>query len=339
MPAVIVAIRTVLLYITQKKPAFSTPALDLGIRVLMKHFSANLPFTVVSRGYRRIFFTPCDHSEDVTLCYDLFGQINPFQPDYPDAFLKVLIRRLTSASIEDRTKAKEAAFSLDSAFCDQCLHHSLMILVPPPPHGTDFVLEFITRLLPSCSYSSDLAKLESAFHLLHFAPHYQTFTDKLTAALKAFHEIDPESAHRSRLFILNNWPRLDPQRAVLFLEEATAICIHGPPIDNFVWERLAYRSSSIHSQLATAGLTFIQQTIGIVSGVDCSVLRFLLEDTVKNHWSQPIREKAAEVLKLVPTVSPVAPKLLSVERWKTVKEAAQANYPNADFSGRQRGRR
>jgi hypothetical protein len=335
----IVPLKTVLLHISQKKPTFSPDAIELAIRVLMAGFATPLPFTLLTRGYRRIFFSPCDYPESVALCYDLFTSLNAQQPDYPDDLVKLLVKRVASASCDDRTRAKDCLLSIDPLYSDQILHHVVMLLIPAPPHGTDLLLECASNLIPLSPYSPDLELLESVFHVLHFAPHYQTFSEKLIGALVAWHETDWDRAVRSRLFILNNWPRLDPQRAILFLEEATAICLNGPPVDPFLWERLSFRASSIHSQLATVGLSFIQQTIKKVSGIDFSVLRFLLEDASKSHWAIGVREKAAEVLKVIPEVAPAPPKVLSIERWNIVKEMAQANYPNQDFGGRRKVRK
>jgi hypothetical protein len=118
--------------------------------------------------------------------------------------------------------------------------------------------------------------------------------------------------------------------------EATAICVHGPPIDGGVWQRLSWRACSIQWQLANEGLAFIQQTIAAVQGVDHAILKFLLQEEVRTHWCDTVRVKAAEVLEMLPEIEAAVPRVLAVDKWKRIREAARANYPEDDFGGRKK---
>jgi hypothetical protein len=327
-------LRALAAFLSKRKPDLSPDASAHFAKLLGVVLSSALPFSVVRRGYRHIFFVPCDLPDDVRICYDIF----PFVPALPDSLLRSLVRRLGSASPDDRLHAKGCLLSLDSVHFNRMLKWATACLSPAPPHGVDCFLECITQWLGHIFYDSDLfAELEAAFHILHFAPHYQAFHGPFVAALKRLHDKDDEIAHRSRRFILMNWPRLEPQRAILFMQEATAICLHGPPVDEFVWQRLSWRACSIQWQLANEGIAFILQTIECVGQANHAVLRFLLEDEARTHWSPTVKEKAKEVLGKIPECAPAPPKVLALDTWNCVREMAKANWP-VDFAPR-RGRR
>jgi hypothetical protein len=154
----------------------------------------------------------------------------------------------------------------------------------------------------------------------------------LIVALKALERKDEQIAHRFRRFLLNSWPRTDPHRAVLFMHEATAICTGGPPLEEAVWQRLSWRSSSIQWQLANEGLEFVEQTLGRMGGVENSVLRYLLEEAAATHWSLNVRCRAREVLEMLNGVLPVAPKLPQKGTWQRVRDIARRRFPDADFN-------
>jgi hypothetical protein len=325
-------LRSLSLFLTQRKIVFSQDALALFATLLTSVFSSTLPFTVVQKGYRQIFFTPCDALEDVTLCYSLFKQVKSVE--IPLSLVKSFVRRLTSASADDRIGAQECILTLSVRYSPQLLRAIAAVLSPAPPHGTDIILECAASLLDqSAFYDADLwSQLEKVLSHLHLAPHLKTFHANLIVALKSLHEKDGDIAHRSRRFLLNNWPRLDPQRAVMFMHEATAICTHGPPIEPSVWQRLSWRASSIQWQLASEGLSFVQQTVRLMPDADYSILRFLLDEAAKGHWSPPIRERASEVLAMLPPVEPSVPKVLQINGWNRIRDTARTLYPKIDFT-------
>jgi hypothetical protein len=334
------ALRSIAAFISEAHPNLSEGTVSEFVQLLTSVLSSPLPFSAVKRGYRQIFFVPCDLPDDVATAYDLFRLFNGVLPDCTSQFLRCLVRRLGSASLADRTGAKGCLMTLDGRFCDRLLRMATVCLSSAPPHGVDVVLDCIAYWLAAGGGDSALLRsLEGTLHILHFAPHYQTYHASLVNALRALHERDDEAAHRSRRFILANWPRLDPQRAVLFMQEATAICTNGPPVDPFVWQRLSWRACSIQWQLASEGLAFIQKTIGGVGGADHAVLRFLLEDEVRTHWSAPVKDEAREVLASIPAVPPERPKTLALDKWNLVSETAKANYPSENFARRQRSRK
>jgi hypothetical protein len=98
------------------------------------------------------------------------------------------------------------------------------------------------------------------------------------------------------------------------MQEATAICASGSYVDPVVWQRLSWRACSIQWQLANEGLVFIEQTIRAVRGVDHAVLRFLLDDEVRRHPSATVKEKAKEVLALIPQGPSEQPKTLALNK-------------------------
>ncbi|OHT15822.1 hypothetical protein TRFO_42279 [Tritrichomonas foetus] len=347
-------LKSVKLFMSQKNPALTTPAINLFIQVFKSVFSTAPPFSIITKSYRHIYFNPRDHPEDVSISYQLFEIVNNLQPNYPKELLKGLVRRLASASNDDRNGAKNCLKIIDDQYHAFILHSICLSLVPPPPHGIDTSLELITDLLkvfdnpaientfysPSDALCNNAEseiceEIQKTFRLLHFAPHFQTFFQTLLSATKALIERDEILAHESRLFLVNFWPRLDPQKAVLFLQEATSLCREGPPVEESVWQRLSWRASSIQWQIAMEGLNFILETIENAKNYNNDVLVFLLNETVKNHWNVNVKNKAAEVLKLVEG-NPSPPKTFPIDVWNALKKQAETNYPNTDFSGRKK---
>jgi hypothetical protein len=100
----------------------------------------------------------------------------------------------------------------------------------------------------------------------------------------------------------------------------------------WVWQRLSWRSSSIQWQLASEGLSFVQQTIGEMRCADHSILRFLLEEAAKGHWSMVVKEGLKEVLPMLPPVEPSASKVLQINAWNGIREMARVLYPRIDFA-------
>jgi hypothetical protein len=332
------ALRSVCTLITEASSILSDSELSLLVKLICHSFSSNLPFAILHRGCHHLYSNPCEEYEDVTLCYRIYDAICVLNYPYPDDLIRILVKRLTSASHTDRSRGKTILLDLPNCYREQALRHSINLLIPAPPHGGDCLLDYISHLLQHILISPELARLELALHNLHFAPNFSSFTTNLTETLKSLHNIDPKYAHTTRLFILNNWPRADPSRAVLFLDEATAICVHGPPIDPHVWQRFAYRASSIHHQLANAGMSFIEQTIGRMTDVDLSVLKYLVEEAAKGHWYQGVRDKAAELVKVLGAIEAVAPDQVAIDTWSSVKRMAHERYP-ADFGGARKIRR
>ena len=344
-------LKSVKLFMSQKNPALTTPVIALFIDVFKSVFATAPPFSVITKSYRRIYFNPKEQYEDISVCYQLFDIVNTLQPTYPKELLHSLVKRLTSASIEDRNGAKQCLISVDDQYDAFILHTISLTLVPPPPHGVDALMEIVAGLLNVFDpakivdhfYMNDtqnveatvLSELEETFRILHFAPHFQTFFQPLVNAMKAVIRYDPPYADESRNFIINYWPRLEPQKAVLFLQEATALCKDGPELDEYVWQRISWRASSIQWQIAMEGLNFIMETYQRAQGFNNDVLVFLLNDAVKTHWNSNVRSKAEEVLKLIQG-KPLAPKTFPVDTWNMLKRQAESNYPKANFSGRKR---
>jgi hypothetical protein len=304
------------------------------IELLTNVFETALPFTLLRLGYRQIFFDPCPCPEDVSLCYGLLPYVTIHNPEYPEAFLRVLVRRLASASPDDRANAKTAVMSLSSAFSRQLLHLLAMMLSPAPPHGVDLALDCVAELLDLCpAFDARLwVELELALRGLHLMPQYHLFHLNLIVALKALAKKDGHIPHRFLRFLLNSWPRMDPHRAVLFMHEATTICTDGPPLEESVWQRLSWRSSSIQWQLATEGMAFVEQTLGRMNDVANPVLRFLLEEAAATHWSLNVRCRAREIIEMLGDVVPVAPKLMPMGTWRKMRDWARGAYPEADFN-------
>lgn len=310
--------------------------MDLFWSTLCTVLSTTLPFVAVSRGYKQIYFGSCDCSQDVIVVYDILEALHEQGYSYPEHMIKSLVRRLTSASSADRTNSRKALMCIDSYQADLMIHACAVALAPVPPYGCDHLLELLGHFL-NLSYSQDdslFNELQQVLHMLHFAPHYHTFSEKLLSVMKILNEKDERLTHENRLFLLNNWPRLDPPRAVLFLQEATDLCARGPPVDPLLWQKFSWRASSIQWQIATEGMNFIEKTISRMEDVDFSVLKFLLDDTKKKHWCTSVRDRAEQVLKLIPETEGKQSKTLNVDVWKLVKETAQKNYPRMNFSGK-----
>ncbi len=190
--------------------------------------------------------------------------------------------------------------------------------------------------LEASTNDSLFSELQRTFRLLHFAPHFQAFFHPLVTAMTTLISKNENLAHESRRFLLNYWPRLDPQKAVLFLQEATTLCKEGPEIEEFVWQRLSWRASSIQWQIAMEGLNFISQTYQRATEFDNSVLIYLLKDTIQHHWNNNVKNKAADVLQLVDKGEARAPKVFPIDKWSLLKSQAETNYPDTDFTGRRR---
>jgi hypothetical protein len=328
-----IALQGLLDFLTLYKINLSPEVMTVLIEMFTNILGSHPPFTLLRLGYRQIFFDFCACPEDVRLCYALLPYVNIYSPDYPDAFLRVLVRRLASASSDDRGGAKAAVLSLSSSFSRQLLHLLAMGLCPAPPHGVDLALDCIAQLLELCpAFDARLwVELEGAFRGLHLTPHFHVFHSNLIAALKALEKKDTNIAHRFRRFLLNYWPRTDPHRAVLFMHEATAICTGGPPVEESVWQRLSWRSSSIQWQLANEGMEFVQQTFARMNGVENSVLRYLLEEAAATHWSLSVRCRAREILEMLGDVAPVAPKLMRMGTWRKLRDLARKRDPEVEF--------
>ncbi|OHT11001.1 hypothetical protein TRFO_19495 [Tritrichomonas foetus] len=351
-----------------KAPEVTINQMKLIIKVLTAVFSVPPPFSVITKSYRQIYFHPRDHDPDIKVGYKIFNMILPRKPPFTSELLHALMRRLTSASTEDRNGARDCLKSVDSIHFPHLIHYLALTLIPPPPHGTNTLIELAVHLLSvykappplfddffvttSFDDTDNILSIASAisgprlkdgitifeelqitFQLLHFAPHYQTFCQPLLEALKALHNQNEEYAHQNRRFLLNHWPRNDPQKSVLFMKEATAICVHGPPPEEYIWQRFSWRSSSIQWQIAMEGLNFISQTISRTEGFDHKVLIYLLDDTIKNHWNSKVRDKAKTVRELFPSEAQKhPPKSLPKDTWSALKDVAKKNYPNSDFN-------
>ena len=337
--------------------------------LLISVFSTSPPFSVITRSYRQIFFNPIGKSHnDITTGYKLFS----FLPtkNYPIALLKSLMRRLTSASNSDRNGAKECLLTITGTQVPMIIHLIALTLTPPPPHGVsdllDITVHFLSIYKPppplfddffvTTSFDDDannvlsinsvisearlndgitiFNELWTTLRMLHYAPHYQSFNQPLLKALCSLIDTNENFAHDIRRFIVNHWPRSDPQKAVLFMQEATCVCLHGPPIEECIWQNLSYRASSIHWQIAMEGLNFVEKTISKTDGFDYSVLTFLLQDAMKNHWNNGVRKRAEAVLALIPKTDPKKPPFLAFDKWVKLREAAAANYPSDNFEKR-----
>lgn len=362
------------LFMSQKNPKLTHVQMTLLLDVLFSIFSTPPPFSIITKSYRKIFFNPRDHPSDVAVGYKILKIILPLNPPVSNDFLRALMRRMTSASNEDRNGAFQSLKKFADRHAPLLIHLLALTLIPPPPHGISMLLELAVFLLKSYKAPPPLfddffvttsfdeginvhsimapisqpklndgitifEELQCTFRLLHFAPHYQTFSQQIIEALKALHEYNEEFAHQNRKFLLNHWPRLDPPKAVLFMQEATEICSHGPPVDEVVWQNFSWRSSSIQWQIAMEGLNFVQSTIDRMEGFDHSVLRYLLIDASTHHWNNSVRKKASEVLLLLPEVEPVPPPTLPVTTWNMIKKVAKENYPDSEFSARRPARK
>jgi len=357
---------SVTLFVSKDEPIMSSKIVSMLFDILTEVFSTAPPFSVITRSYRSVFFHPKEHYEDVAIGYKILHILTDQHSIFPQELLKALMRRLTSASNEDRIGAKNALMLIDISQAPLMIHLLALTLTPPPPHGICDLLDLAVHILSKykappplfddffittsfddvqnvLSINSVISEarlndgitifeeLWCTFRILHFAPHYQTFFDPFMKALCALHEKNEDFAHQCRRFLLNHWPRLDPQKAVLFMKEATAICSHGPPVEEFVWQRLSWRSSSIQWQIAMEGLSFIQQTVERTKDFDHSVLIFLLNDAIKSHWHSGVKTKATAVLALLPETNPLPPKTFQNEKWNQMKEYAHSNYPEAGF--------
>lgn len=311
--------------------------MDLCWSTINAVLTTTLPFAAISKGYKQIYFGACDCSQDITSIYEVLEILMNEQGfSLPESVIKLLVRRVSSASSSDRMNAKRALMRVDPYQADFMIHACAVALALVPPYGTDILLELMIHFM-NLSYSQDdtlFNELQQVLHMLHFAPHYHTFSEKLLSAVKTLNEKDERLTHENRLFLLNNWPRLDPPRALLFLQEATDLCTSGPPVDPLLWQKFSWRASSIQWQIATEGMNFIEKTIGRMEDVDFSVLKFLLDDTKKNHWCMSVRDRAEQVLKRIPEIEGKQSKTLNVDVWKIVKETAQKNYPRSNFSAR-----
>jgi hypothetical protein len=348
---------------SEKNPQISPAQMRLFHDVLYSIFSTPPPFSLITKSYRQIYFHPRSHPDDVTVAYKIFKLLIPLNPTWPPTLLHALVRRLTSASIDDRTGAKTALQGISVQQAPLLIHFLALTLIPPPAHGTNILLEtavhflktyrpppplfddfFVTTSFDDTGNKLSIAgqisepklhdgitifdELFHVFRMLHFAPHYQSFSSPLIEALCALHSQSDEFAHQNRRFLLNHWPRNDPQKAVLFMKEATALFLHGPPPEEFVWQRLSWRSVSIHWQIAMEGLNFIQQTVRRTVEFDHSLLLFLLDDAIKGHWNHQVKNKAGIVRALLPKeVPPAAPKALPKDMWAQLIEVAQGNFP------------
>jgi hypothetical protein len=334
-------LRSISFFLTQHTVAFSPDGLNLFISLLTSILMWALPFTVVEKGYRKLYFTTCVVPADVNLCYDLFPVINGCEPEYPDCFLRALVRRLASASVDDRARAQVCISCLPQVYVPKLLHLIAMGLSSVPHHGVGVMLDCLSRFLDiSCSCNSRLClEIERVLCQLHLAPHLRTFHDNLIFALKSLHAKDENIAHRNRRFLLRNWPRLEPRRALLFMQEATAICVTGPPIEVEVWKRFSWRSSCIQWQIAMEGLSFVDQTIELVPEAADATLRFLLEEAATSHWSAAVRDQSRDILSRIPDIAPTAPRMIKMDTWNQIKETAKAHFPGVEFGSRRHARR
>lgn len=337
--------------------------------VLISVFSTSPPFSVITPSYRQIYFNPISISyDDVTAAYKLFSYLP--KENYPIALLKSLLKRFTSASINDRNGAKRCMMTINGKQIPMIIHLISLSLTPPPPHGVKDLLEvavhFLTIYKPPppplfdnffitsnfdegenvLSINSVISEarlndgitifneLWATLRMLHYAPHYQSFNQPLLQALSLLIGINENFAHDIRRFIVHHWPRLDPRKAFLFMQEATAVCQCGPPVEEGIWENLSYRASSIDFQIAMEGLNFIEKTISKAEGFDHSVLTFLLQDTMKNHWHNGVKKRAEVVLEKIPKTDPRRPEFLPFDKWAKLRDTAAANYPSDSFEKR-----
>ena len=237
--------------------------------------------------------------------------------------------------------AKFLLMDLDFKYNNIILKDLSILLLTPPIHGMIDILDMTTCIIKRLQPQSNslLDDIYNSLKMCHISPHYPSFHEPLTKVLLALIEKDDKYAIDLRMFILNHWTRKDPPRSVLFMREATAISTVGPPLDEYVWQRYAYRASSIYMPLALEGLNYVTQTKDRSFSFNNEILRYLLVDTIENHWSKLVREKAQTTLKLLEESEPKAPKKLPIDVWISIKEKAKENYPNEDFSNSSRNKR
>lgn len=305
-------------------------------KVLYMTFSRQPPFTAPSISFKSIFLPQRAHTVDVTIAYGILTKVYTLIPHYrvPNNIIRALIVRLSSASSQDRKSAKMALSSFDQTYTNFILHKLSIAILPPPLHGVRIMLELMADLIKKCKNNDEYSPLEELFQslkLLHSAPHLQTFAETLTETLLVLFEHIPDYANEMRLYLLNHWTRNDPQRSVLFMKEATIICSRGPPLDEYVWQRFTWRASSIYIPLALEGLNFITQTSGLSRQFNNSVLRYLLLDAMKGHWSDTVRARAKIVYNNLQASSPAPPKKMPIATWTLIKEQAKINYPEMTF--------
>lgn len=334
-------IHTLLTMISGVKSNLNLTTIDSFNRVLISIFSVQPPFSVPSITFKTMHFPRRVHSMDISFGYILLNTLYLNIPNYvvPRQIIKHLVRRTSSASIEDRRSAKEFLIQLKDTYVFDVLHWISAALVLPQIHGMMDILEICHHMVERCKDIPGKPPLDEVFEslkLLHFAPHYQFFSVLLTKTIISLFAHSPKYAHDIRLFILNHWLRTDPPRSVLFMKEVTDLCVTGPKVTEYVWQRLSWRSSSIYMPLALEGMNFVLKTIDVASDYDSSILQFLMNDTAKGHWSALVREKAREALEHLCPCQPKPPRKMQINTWIMIKEAAQRNYPSDHFSTKKR---
>jgi hypothetical protein len=61
------------------------------------------------------------------------------------------------------------------------------------------------------------------------------------------------------------------------------------------------------------------------------MLRSVLKDAARSHWSAAVRDRARDVLQLLPPVAAKQAKPRRTDDWMRVRDTARARDPRADF--------
>ena len=335
-------LNSIIQIVSQENFSTKQSILDSLFHILNEILSEQPPFSTPLIYFKFIHFPPKQETTEIPRAYKLTRDLMEKYPSkIPLYLIRTLIRRLSSASVRDRRMAKSLIIDLDFKFNRVILKNISNLLLTPPVHGMLDILDLTVWML-NRNQTQDgdiLDDLYNSLKICHLSPHYPSYHDALTKVFLALIERDDKYAIDLRMFILNHWTRKDPPRSVLYMKEATAISVVGPPLDEYVWQRFAYRASSIYMPLALEGLNYVTQTKDRSIAYNNEILRYLLVDTIENHWSRIVRDKAESTLQLLEESEPKPPKKLPIDIWISIKEQAKENYPDDEFSNSSRNKR
>ena len=337
-----IIINSLIPFITQE--AFKTISIKTIFMIfdsIKNVLKAAPPYSAPSVFFKSIVMPNRALAKDIELSYIIMQKLLKLQPNFiSPEFIKIIIKRCSSASVKDRTNAKHFILGLGNGLTYKIMKLLSIHLINAPFHGMKDLLELVQEMLKRSTdvgANQQYDELFCSLKMLHFAPHFQLFANDLVKTLLLLFEKDDCYATEMRLFLLNHWTRSDPQRSVAFMKEATEICTVGPLIDLYVWQRFSWRSSSIYMPLAMEGLRYVEKTLNRTAGYNNQVLIFLLKDTSEQHWCDIVKDRAKQILQRVPQSEPVEPKKLPMDVWLNLKNQAMANYPDAQWSnGRRR---